>query len=329
MTKDIVLFVALLFFVFAGHAEQEDFPVLKGPYLGQKPPEMTPEVFAPGIVSGPHDERIIYFTPGGKELFYQLRGAPHTIVVQMKQQDDRWLPAETAFFSGKYFCEFSLTADGNRIVYCSNQPLSGRGPPEKRWRTWMIERNGSVWGQPKVYDIATGYPVMSLNNNLYFFKYLEDGGHDGQIFMTAFGGKGFSIPVDIGNADNQIKTTVHEVDPFIAPDESYLIFCSNRDGGFGDADLYVCFKKPDGSWTRARNMGASINTEATEFCPSVTPDGKYLFFASNRGQHRNYSEGRLSYEEKLRVLNSFSNGSNDIYWVDAKVIEKLRSKDFK
>jgi hypothetical protein len=34
-----------------GHAQQSDFPHLKGPYLGQKPPGMTPEVFAPGIVS--------------------------------------------------------------------------------------------------------------------------------------------------------------------------------------------------------------------------------------------------------------------------------------
>jgi tricorn protease-like protein len=74
-------------------------------------------------------------------------------------------------------------------------------------------------------------------------------------------------------------------------------------------------------------MGKSINTEVTEFCPSVSPDGKYLFFSSNRSLFSNYSREPITYEEKIRILNSAKNGSNDIYWVDAKIIEELKPQD--
>ncbi|NER82745.1 MAG: hypothetical protein F6K42_24955, partial [Leptolyngbya sp. SIO1D8] len=91
-------------------------------------------------------------------------------------------------------------------------------------------------------------------------------------------------------------------DPFIAPDESYLIFASGRPGGFGEADMYISFRNEDGSWTPAKNMGEGLNSEFNEFPSGLTPDGKYFIFASGR-------MGRFI---------------PDIYWVDSKVIENLK-----
>ncbi len=76
-------------------------------------------------------------------------------------------------------------------------------------------------------------------------------------------------------------------------------------------------------------MGEPINSKASEICPSVSPDGKYLFFTSRRTSHRNYSETQLTYEEKMKILNSPGNGEEDIYWVDVKVIEDLKPNDLK
>ena len=90
------------------------------------------------------------------------------------------------------------------------------------------------------------------------------------------------------------------------PDESNLIFDGEREGGFGDSDLYISFRQEDGSWGTAINLGDAINTEAWEAAATVTPDGKYLFFNRNIGSD--------SYENV------------DIFWVDAKVIEDLRPK---
>jgi Tol biopolymer transport system component len=94
--------------------------------------------------------------------------------------------------------------------------------------------------------------------------------------------------------------------PFIAPDESYLIFDSKREDGYGDSDIYISYRQPDGSWGEAINLGSGINTDAWEASASVTPDGKYLFFNRNMGSD--------SYENV------------DIFWVDAQFIETLRPR---
>jgi hypothetical protein len=90
---------------------------------------------------------------------------------------------------------------------------------------------------------------------------------------------------------------------FIAPDESYMILESfGGEGGYGGADLDISYKLKDGSWSRPVNLGPKINTGATERFPSITPDGKFLFF--------------------LRV----SDGS-DYFWVSSKIIEELRPEE--
>jgi len=61
-----------LLFAFISHAQQSDFLFLKGLYLGQKPPGMTPEIFAPGIISMGYFERSVVFSPSQDELFFQF-----------------------------------------------------------------------------------------------------------------------------------------------------------------------------------------------------------------------------------------------------------------
>ena len=87
---------------------------------------------------------------------------------------------------------------------------------------------------------------------------------------------------------------------FIAPDKSYILFDSCRSGGNGNSDLYISFRRPDGSWTEAENLGNTINSEFSEWLPYVTPDGKYLFFS--------------------RTVK----GETDLYWVSADAIKDLR-----
>lgn len=127
------------------------------------------------------------------------------------------------------------------------------------------------------------------------------------------------------NLGSTINTEFYENDPFVAPDESYLVFQSNRPGGYGKGDLYVSFRADDGSWTSAKNLGGQINSAEGDGCPVVTPDGKYLFFSSLRRIHRtNFSETPLAYDEKVNILNSPGYGSEDIYWVDTKGFENLK-----
>ena len=82
-----------------------------------------------------------------------------------------------------------------------------------------------------------------------------------------------------------------------------MIFCSDRPGGYGKADLYVTFRKGAGSGTEPVNMGQKVNSPYSEYIPSVSPDGRYFFFTTDRA------------------------GNRDIYWVDTKIIERLRPDD--
>lgn len=183
----LILFVCCLVFsnsflnASAGEI-QEDFPILKGPYLGQKPPGETPELFAPGIVS--------------------------TCV----------------------------------------QHSSG----------YFIEREKLEYG------------ISSDHNDGY---------------------------------------------PYIAHDESFLLFGSFRPGSIGMSDLYVSFQRADGTWTQPKNLGRKINSEAKDVHPFVSADGKYLFFMSSR----------------ISRLNSYRipDGPGNVYWVKADFLERIRKKELR
>ena len=166
---------------------------------------------------------------------------------------------------------------------------------------------------------------MSGKGNIYLSNPFNKGIGGDDIFVSRYINGEYDEPENMGHS---INTSLHECDPCIAPDESYLIFC-RRGEGFGRHDLFISFRKEDSSWTKAKNMGEKFNTAYSELCPNLSPDGKYLFFTSNRRLYKPYSEKPLTYEDKLKILQSPGNGSADIYWVDARIIEQLKPKDMK
>ena len=301
--------------------QSDIFPVLKGAYLGQKPPGMKPEIFAPGIISTGFDESNVFFSPDGRELYYYMRGSPHSVILYMKEENGQWTKPAVASFSGKYGGEFSLSPDGKTILIDTNGNLDSGGVPEDVWNIWVMNRNGNGWRKPRKIENLTntgGYPVIANNGNIYFFDTRKEGMGKQDIYISVFNDGNYGEPVNLGST---VNSEYSDLDPFIAPDESYLIFCSDRPEGVG---MYVSFHEKDGTWSKAVNMGNEINAGPKDLCPSVSPDGKYLFFTSTRRLYKQYSESPITYEEKIKILNSPGNGSMDIYWVDAKIIENLK-----
>ena len=316
-----VRFVGMVFFivfVLMSCAKQDDFPALSGPYLGQKPPGMTPEVFASGIISTGYWEAKAVFSPDGKELYYQLGGAPFYVILMMEEKDRRWTKPEVAPFSGHIWEGYDISPDGTRMFIASNRPIDNLSKPSENGHIWITEKVNNEWGElthlrPSIF----GYPTVASNGNLYLST--------GDIWISRFVDEHYTEMERLGNAINTKE--FWEEDQFIAPDESYLLF--NRNDGLGSWDIFVSFRKEDGSWTKARNMGEPINSSASDVHPFVTSDGKYFFFASSRTIHKEYSEIPITYEEKIRILNSPGNGNADIYWVDAKIIEELKTEELK
>ena len=165
------------------------------------------------------------------------------------------------------------------------------------------------------------YPSESADGFLYFFSSRPGGFGGSDVYSAEITLGGFGPPTNLGP---NVNTEAGESDACVSPDGSYLVFTSTRDDGFGKGDLYVTFKQPDGTWSPATNLGATVNTESTEFCPSLSPDGRFLFFTSNRPRPRPLPTRDGGLRERLGVTLEDVPPDIDIYWVDASFINEFR-----
>lgn len=109
---------------------------------------------------------------------------------------------------------------------------------------------------------------------------------------------------DSKKSGTEINTEGGKYNALISPDGDYIIFTSyGYEDHYGGGDLYISFRNENKSWAQSINMDPEINSDATEYCPNVSPDGKYFFFTSNK------------------------KGTEDIYWIDAQIINDLKEKN--
>jgi hypothetical protein len=278
---------------------EEEFPVLSGPYLGQKPPGDAAELFAPGIVSTCMQHSSAYFSPDGKEVYFsRMLPLPH-VILSMKKENGIWTKPVVAVEGLTPF----LSPDGKKLYF------------SRDWALWVSEKKGNGWSEPKNLGDVVNFqkrqdgPSVTDDGTLYFCSMYGD--QDG-IYRAELRNGFYFEREKLGSGING-----GSVDglPYIAPDESYLIFTSFRSGSVGMSDLYISFRRGDGTWTAPKNMGPKINTDAKEGYPYVTVDGRYFFFYSTR----------VSALNKKRI----PDGPGNVYWIDAKIIQELKPKGLK
>lgn len=329
--------VTVVFFALAGilQAQQpeEKFSIgsLKGKYLGQKEPGLTPELFAPGIVSTGLNELNAAFSPDGNEFYFSIRnGWMQMVICSMKKTGDEWSSPEIAPFSSPEYAASDpfFSHDGNTLYFCSNRPAPQR-MNSKDWNIWAVHREGGKWSEPEYLSFNTEknelYVSASENGNIYFGADYENktGTFDinkTDLYVCRFDGKNYLPAEKLKGGVNLAEYP--EWDPFIAPDESYIIFTTTKPGGYGSGDMYISFRQKDGSWAEAKNMGSAINSSSQDYCPNLSPDGRYLFFSSYRAK----AAGKdLTYQELAKYLSGPQNGSGgDIYWVSSEILSQLK-----
>lgn len=255
------------------------FPIQKGPYLGQKPTGLTPVIFAPGIISTSVREMCVWFVPGGKELYFVRRINSRRTIFCMKEENGYWTSPEIFPFSGKHDDgEFGLSYDGNKMAIASKRPSDNENKVIGFVDIWITVRNGVEWSKPvnPGYPINTKdkdiYPTFSITGDLYLTSDRDGQSH---IYLSRFINGKYSEPVKLNNS---INSEYHDFDQVVAPDDSYMIFCSSRKvDNYGSSDLYVSFRKQDGSWAKAKNMGKNINTNYGAYCPVYHRMGSISF----------------------------------------------------
>jgi len=277
-------------------ASGSDFPALENRYFGQKLPGLIPEVFAPEMLSPKESFQGGMFSQDMKEFYFVRKkdGYKERSFFVVRYENNSWGKEANTDIKWPRFSE-----DGNTMYVGKEQR----------------KRTDTGWSEPKslgefLKNQAHGLSVSSKETYYYAVYKKEDNNINGKLYYCPLEKGKYENPVRMNADMNKGEYIAH---PLIAPDESYLIWDVRREGGYGQADLYISFKQNDKEhpWSSPINMGPTINSGMQESSPMVTQDGKYLFF--NRGEWIQKEDGKTYYV-----------GKN--HWVDAKVIENLRPK---
>jgi hypothetical protein len=320
----------------SANLDSSGFPVLTGNYLGQEPPGAEPELFAPGIVSTGLGERDVAMTPDGNELYYTAVVGPafnFGAIVVTKRVDGVWTPPEVATFSGHHMdLEPAISPDGQRFFFMSTRPVPGATEATGNEDIWVMNRSGEGWGEP--YNVGSPinteggefFPSVTADGTLYFTRKVAEGSES--IYRSRLVDGVYSEPEML---PEQVNSGQLRFNAFVARDESYIIVpVWGREDSLGGVDYYIVFRSPEDVWSDPINMGENINAaEGAEWSPYVSPDGNYLFFMSSRATIQDrFSPVRQTYESLQDLHNRPMNGSFDIWWTDAGIIEELRPAGF-
>lgn len=282
--KSFVIFISLVLSILLMSSKSYGYDkptILEGPYVGQKPPGSIPKPFAPSGLSPDRRDHSGFFSPDLTEFYFTRRSniTKKWSLIAFKSENNQWRESVVGPRVGRPI----FTPEGN-IMHLG-----------KRY----MERTENGWSEIKsLGPLFEDFRIMRLMSSANGTYYFDDATKSGPIrYSRLINGKHEkpkSVNIDFGDWNAH---------PFIAPDESYLIWDEQGENGHGGSDLFIAFKQNDGSWGDAINLGDTINTGANEGGATVTPDGKYLFF--NR---------------------FISNENAGMFWVDAQVLETLRTK---
>jgi len=265
-------------------------------YFGQTPPGNIPQVFAPGVISLPgRIEYGVSIAPAGDEMLFALGNWPNKRTMIMKYENNHWTGPDTVSFSVNRSAEEAIySPGGQRVYYYAYNPPNPLGGSDLCYSV----KTGSAWSDPVNLGTPLNttqdeyHPCIVGDSSVYFenaagkicYSKFQNGAYQPRILMPSI----FNDPnMAWGN-------------PYVSPDQSYFIFNSSRPGGFGGTDLYISYKKTDGSWTNPKNLGNIINTPTNECGSEITDDNLYMTYVSN----------------------------NDIYWVGSGFIDSLKYTNY-
>ncbi|MEM7431960.1 MAG: hypothetical protein AAF351_08470 [Pseudomonadota bacterium] len=283
---------------------QDEWPELTGDYLGQTPPGMTPEVFAPGLVSleGERELNSVFSPDQRIFLFSRSIDGSFKMFFTWRRADDTWqeprMAGPSKTFPNHSDVDMAFSPDGGWLYFISDRPLPGYSL--ERYNIWRSEVTPHGLLTPEALGAHINgpgnelYPMLVGDGSLYFSAVRDDTLGARDSYRSQYADGEFGEPVNLGPA---INSEVDEGDIYVSPDESYMIHVSAiRPDSLGQGDLYISFRQEDGSWGQDIHMGDAINSPEIDYCPMVTPDGKYFF----------YTQGE------------------DVLWVDAAIIDSYR-----
>jgi len=283
------------------------------PYLGQPAPGQTPQSFAPGIVNTDAIELNAVFTPDGEGFFFTRKVDGVLTMFECRLEQGAWSsPRPLDPFpqpANATAVDMSISPDGEQLCFtgaCVHPFASG----EPGLDLWLMQREGRAWTHAAVVPppVSTQfneiYPVLVSDGSLYFNSNRPGGIGASNLYRAQRLQDGsFGEPQLL---PRPINDEAGIGDCCVEPAERWMVFSSRRTPSAGRGDLFASFRGTDGAWSEPRSLGPLINSAEHEYCPMLSPDGRFLFFSRRYGETWETTTG------------------GDVFWVDANVIERLR-----
>lgn len=233
-----------------------------------------------GLTLSPDGQHALWVRSGGRREVL--------VVMESRKAGGKWQAPTVAPFSGRAGwkdIDPMFSPDGRTLIFQSNRPVDGK-PARTGFDVWAVQMGAQGWGQPYHLgnlintDESESSASIAANGNIYFMKNNPDGVSQSDLYLSRLAGGQYQVPENLGPA---LNTRERESNPYVAPDESYLIYFSSDPRGLGDVDLYISFRAADG-WSVPRNLGAPINSAAAEFTPLVKDGRIYLARQVKQGE---------------------------------------------
>lgn len=279
-----------------------------------------PKVFAQGVASTPNDEWATSFMPDGKTVFFS-QGGMYWTICYAKMVDGQWAKPNVINFSGKWNdTDPFVSPDGGRMFFISNRPVdtaANQSKYSKNYHIWYSDHlSGDKWSEPRHLDAPVNIngsnnyaPSVSSSGTLCFCSRGREG-HDGMAsYYAKWLGDHYDTPKQFminGKEDMQ--------DPFIAPDESYLVFLSGN-------DILISYHHGSG-WSAPEKLGPQVNSGDSNSSPYVSRDGKMLYYTSTRvkGFYKRDLKGpALNYDGLVSEMNTIFNGRGNILVIPVNI----------
>jgi Tol biopolymer transport system component len=259
---------------------------------------MEPTLFAPGIVSTDRaTEYAITFSPDGREAYFTRsmggrRGRPEILVTRVA--DGAWSEPEPVPFATGWEETPYLAPDGRRLLFSSRRDVPGWGPVPSNGNLWMVERGpDGVWSapvplsgevnKPRV-DDARSTPgrnetgaVLDPDGTLLYSTQEEPERAEDIYVADQVDGRFVNVRPML------LNTSGAESSPALSPDGRWLVFHGFRDV-FATGDDLFASERTEYGWSPPRPLPEPINSPDDEGWARFSPDGRLLFFSSDRGR---------------------------------------------
>ncbi|MEM9921063.1 MAG: OmpA family protein [Bacteroidota bacterium] len=241
-------------------------------------------------INAPYPDARPFISPDGRQLYFIRKNHPQNIgrssqqdIWMAQQHNDQWRRAVHIGgpINNRQDNQLIGMLPSGRTIFVVN-----RQPSEKTLSLHMAQRIGRSWSRPKLMAVeglaaidSVEFLQVNSNGNVLLLSMNAPGGFGQKDLYVSFRSTGsiWSKPQSLGPV---VNTAANEISAFLSADDQTLYFSSDRSGGIGGQDIYMCKRIRDdwSNWSHAINLGTSYNSIQDDPIFSIPASGDYAYF---------------------------------------------------